>query len=86
MRFQKVKNIKAISPIVIYFLMSTIVLGQSEAGKTGPPAPNPSNGPLPPPPELELPIDIGLVFLLIAGLGYGIFIATHRIRTKNTSQ
>ena len=84
MRFQKVKNIKAISPIVIYFLMSTIVLGQSEAGKTGPPAPNPSNGPTPP--ELELPIDIGLVFLLIAGLGYGIFIATHRIRTKNTSQ
>ena len=82
MRFQMVKYTKAIAPIAIYFLMSTIVFGQSEAGKTGPPAPDMERTP----PELSLPIDIGLVFLLILGLAYGVFIAIDRIKAKNISQ
>ena len=82
MRFQKVKNIKAISPIVIYFLMSTIVFGQSEAGKTGPPAPNMDRTP----PELSLPIDSGLIFLFLAGLGYGAYITISSIKAKSSSR
>jgi hypothetical protein len=83
MRFQMVKYIKAMAPIAIFLLTSTIVLCQSGASETGPPAPNPECCP---PPDLELPIDSGLTILLIVGLGYGIFISIRRLGTKNISQ
>jgi hypothetical protein len=84
MRFQMVKNIKAIAPIAICLLIGTTVLSQSRADTAGPPPPNPEC--CDPPPDLGLPIDSGLTFLLILGLAYGVFIAIHRIKAKNIFQ
>ena len=77
-----VKNIKAISPIVICLLIGTIVFGQSEGSKSGPPAPNMDRTP----PELSLPIDSGLIFLFLAGLGYGAYITISNIKAKSSSR
>ena len=55
------------------------MLGQAESGSSGPPAPNMSRTP----PELGLPIDSGIVFLIVAGLAYGIYITYRRKQSKN---
>ena len=81
MRPQIVKNIKIIAPAALCFLTGAIMLGQADAGSSGPPAPNMSRTP----PDLSLPIDSGLLFLLIAGLGYGIYIIAKRMKAKNSS-
>jgi hypothetical protein len=82
MRLRIVKYIKKSAPVALSFLVSTIMLGQENASSSGPPAPNMERTP----PELSLPIDSGLLFLVIAGLGYGIYIATKRMNAKNNSQ
>ncbi|MFT5238531.1 MAG: hypothetical protein ACI9M9_002140 [Flavobacteriaceae bacterium] len=82
MRPQIVKNIKILAPIALCFLISTIMLGQADARSSGPPAPNMERTP----PDLSLPIDSGLLFLLIAGLGYGLYITTKRMKAKNISR
>ena len=81
MRPQIVKNIKILALTALCFLISTIMLGQADAGSSGPPAPNMSRTP----PDLSLPIDSGLLLLLIAGLGYGIYITVKRMKAKNIS-
>jgi hypothetical protein len=82
MRPQIVKNIKILAPAALCLLISAVMLGQTEASKSGPPAPNMERTP----PDLSLPIDSGLLFLLIAGLGYGIYITTKRMKAKNISR
>lgn len=82
MRPQIVKKIKILAPTALCFLLSAIMLGQADAGSSGPPAPNMSRTP----PDLSLPIDSGLLILLIAGLAYGMFIATRRIKAKHISR
>lgn len=79
MRPQIVKKIKILAPVVLCFLISAIMLGQADAASSGPPTPE--MGRTPP----ELPIDSGLLFLLIAGLGYGIYITAKRMKAKNSS-
>ena len=81
MRPQIVKKIKILAPVALCFLISAIMLGQADAGSSGPPPPNMGRTP----PDLSLPIDSGLLFLLIAGLGYGIFITAKRMKAKNIS-
>ncbi len=80
MRPQIVKKIKILAPVALCFLLSAIMLGQAETGSSGPPAPNMNRTPP------DLPIDSGLLFLLIAGLGYGIYITAKRMKAKNISQ
>ena len=82
MRLQSLENIKILTFMFPCLLFSTILLGQAEISKTGPPAPDMERTP----PELSLPIDSGLLLLLIAGLGYGIYIATKRMKAKNIYQ
>jgi hypothetical protein len=77
-----VKNIKIVAPLILFFLASAVALGQPDPISSGPPAPNMSRTP----PELSLPIDSGLLILLIAGLGYGIYSVTKRMKTKNSSR
>lgn len=66
--------------VALFFLTSAVVLGQAESGSSGPPAPNMSRTP----PELSLPIDSGVVFLIVAGLVYGVYIAYTKKRSKNS--
>lgn len=40
------------------------------------PEPQMNSGPGPPPPGLELPLDTNIIFLLVAGLGLGIYFLT----------
>ncbi|MFT4851026.1 MAG: hypothetical protein ACI83B_003588, partial [Sediminicola sp.] len=49
---------------------------------SGPPVPTMNRTP----PDLSLPIDSGLLFLLIVGLGYGIYITSKRMKLKNIAQ
>jgi hypothetical protein len=77
------KNIKILTPTLLCFLTSAVMLGQTGAGGSGPPAPARCPG-CPPPPDL--PIDSGMLFLLIVGLGYGIYITIKRMKAKNISQ
>lgn len=77
-----VKNFKILSLTALCFFVSAKMLGQSEASRTGPPAPNMNRTP----PDLPMPIDSGLLLLLIAGLGYGIYITIKRMKAKNISQ
>ena len=81
MRPQIVKKIKILAPTALCFLISAMMLGQADAGSSGPPAPNMSRTP----PDLSLPIDSGLLFLLIAGLGYGMYITAKRLKVKHSS-
>ena len=74
------KNIKILTPTLLCFLTSAAMLGQAEASNSGPPAPNMNRTPP------ELPIDSGMLFLLIVGLGYGIYITIKRMKAKNISQ
>jgi hypothetical protein len=80
MRPQIVKNIKTLAATFLCLMMTSIIVGQSEATKAGPPAPNLNRTP----PELSLPIDSGLIFLLIAGLGYGVYITAKKRKAKNS--
>jgi len=82
MRYQIVENIKTLAITSFCVLMSVAVFGQSESPKTGPPAPNMNRTP----PGLSLPIDSELFLLLLVGVGYGIYIAIKRVRSKNISQ
>ena len=81
MRPQIVKKIKILAPTALCFLISAMMLGQADAGSSGPPAPNMSRTP----PDLSLPIDSGLLFLLIAGLGYGMYITAKKLKAKHSS-
>jgi hypothetical protein len=90
MRPQIVKNIKILALTALCFLISAVMLGQADAARTGPPSPTFNRaGPCgggPIPNELCMPIDSGLLFLLIAGLGYGLYITTKRMKAKNISR
>lgn len=77
MRPQILNKIKISAPAVLCFLASTMVLGQANAGSSGPPAPTNQRGP-------QLPIDDNLLILAALGLLYGCFIAYKRYRFKNT--
>jgi hypothetical protein len=70
------KNIKKLTLTAVCLLFSTMVYGQENVGSSGPPAPKMTRTP----PDLSLPIDSGLLFLLIAGIGYGIYITTKRVK------
>lgn len=71
--------VKKIIVVALSLLTSAVMLGQAESGSSGPPAPNMSRTP----PELSLPIDSGIVFLIVAGLAYGIYINNRRKRSKD---
>ncbi len=77
MRPQIVKKIKILAPAVLCFFTSTMVLGQSSKGSSGPPAPTNKLGP-------GLPIDDNLVILVAIGLLYGCYVAYKRYSVKNT--
>ncbi len=77
MRPQIVKKIKISAPAVLFFLTSTMVFGQANAGSSGPPAPTNQRGP-------ELPIDDNLLILVALGLAYGCYVACKQYRVKNT--
>ena len=77
MRPQIVKKIKILAPAVLCFFASTMVLGQSKTGSSGPPTPTNQLGP-------QLPIDDNLVILFAIGLAYGCYIAYKRYSVKNT--
>lgn len=82
MRPQIVKNIKTLVSTVLCLLISAIALCQTDASSSGPPAPNMDRTP----PDLSLPIDSGLLLLLMAGLGYGIYTITKRMKAKSIAQ
>lgn len=73
---------KIISHFTLSLLASAIVFGQTDSVSSGPPVPTMNRTP----PDLSLPIDSGLLFLLIVGLGYGIYITSKRMKLKNIAQ
>ena len=66
-------QIVAILALVLSLLNSTIMQAQVSGGSGSPPPP-------PPTPPPELPLDSGILLLVIAGIGYGSYVAIKKIR------
>ena len=73
MRPQIVKKIA----LVLCFLASASMLGQSASGSSGPPPPN--RGPVPP----ELPLDTNILILIVLGLLYGSYVLYKKRQAKD---
>lgn len=73
--------VKKITPTVLSFFASAMMLGQARDASSGPPTPSRAPDP---PIDLPLPIDSNIVVLVAVGLVFGIYTVL-KIRAKHNA-